>query len=115
MNPQHHVLLVSPQAPPEWFFDQAAEYWKNFNPIVTTSADFIRYLPSDESLLLTILAEPESVDSLIAVIKSLRDDTTTYYDLITVEDDQLLGDIFHRRVLMNFPSGEPESARNEPE
>ncbi len=104
-QPDVHMILLAPGLEPRWFFEAARDYWHRFRPIVTTTIDFINYFTYDRSLALTVIAQPEMMQS---VIQSIRDVyPTVLFDLIAAEGDSLdsVAALFARRVELNSRFG----------
>ncbi|MBZ0287849.1 MAG: hypothetical protein K8I30_09565, partial [Anaerolineae bacterium] len=72
-------------------------YWNTFRPIVTSSWDFIEYIPYEQSLAVTVIAPPDMSNSMAMSIQGKY--PNVLFDLVIADGDKgSVSDIFNNRV-----------------
>jgi hypothetical protein len=99
-EPTFHAVILAPGLDPDWFFITARSYWNTFRPMVTTIWNFIDFIPYDRSLAATVIAPPDMVESMTAIIQQQY--PNVFFDVIqTGNDAASVGDILNGRVWAN--------------
>lgn len=95
-GPDYHFILLAPDVDPSLFFESAEQYWLRFHPILVESADLIQFVPSGKSLAVTVIANPDQVDTMTAQVRDPW--PTIWYDLIVLQTPTTLIEVFSQRV-----------------
>jgi hypothetical protein len=61
-EPDYHWLVLAPGLQADWFFQAARRYWQTFRPMVLTEWDLIRFMPTNKSLAVTVLARSDTIE-----------------------------------------------------
>jgi hypothetical protein len=99
-DPNYHAVLLAPGLSSDWFFENARPYWNRFRPIVTSTWDFIRHIPNNQSLAVTVIAPPDMIKPMTDVIKTPY--PNILFDLIVARGDfSNVGNVLNARVYSN--------------
>ena len=99
-DPTFHMVVLAPGLETSWFFETARSYWNTFRPIVTSSWDFIDYIPYEQSLAVTVITPPDMAASMSEAIQ--RKYPNVLFDLVITNGDQTgIADVFNNRVWSN--------------
>ncbi len=82
-----HFVFLAPGLDSNWFFDIAESYWDAFKPTLMTTLEFIDFLPSDKSLVVTAITPPDMVEWIQTSITSRWPNVWLDIILITHPDD----------------------------
>lgn len=81
--PDYHFLYVAPSLGAEWLFVAARAYFERFRPTVLSDLDFVRFVPPDASVAVTVIARRDMAAELGVALAQRRGDAL--YDLIAEE------------------------------
>jgi hypothetical protein len=99
-QPTFHVVVLAPGLNPDWFFEAARSYYNTYRPIVAPTWDYIRFIPRDRSLAMTVIAPLDMIETMRSVIQQQY--PNVLFDLIAYGDHPgLIGETLNQRVLTN--------------
>lgn len=91
-----HMLMLAPGLDTRWFFETATAYWSRFRPMFTTRFELIEIIPNNRSLAVTVLAQPEMVDTMRAAVRDRF--PNVWFDLIVADDLARVRDLLNARA-----------------
>jgi hypothetical protein len=91
-----HMLLLAPGLDTRWFFETCNAYWSRFRPMFTTRFELIELIPSSRSLAVTVLAQPDMVDTMRAAVRDRF--PNVWFDLIVADDTDRVRAILDARA-----------------
>ncbi len=93
------MIVLGPGLDTRWFFDTAQAYWDRFRPIVTTHEELIEFIPGTQSLAVTVIATPDTLNLMYTQIKARY--PNIWYDPISADSLQNVADTFNLRARVN--------------
>ena len=103
-----HFLILASGVPAVWFTQAARQFWLQFQPTVLSDWQSIGQLPTDKSILLTVLARPESKTAVEQALKNLH--PNLHLDIITANDLTTMEFQLNKRAESGQPLGMAEKA-----
>lgn len=101
--PDFHFLLLAPNLGAEWLFDAARVYWDRYRPTIIPDFEFIRLIPPDYTVIVTVITRRDTVSTL--GVQLAQANQNAYYDAVSYDtfDDmrKALGD----RATIGAPFG----------
>ncbi len=94
--PDLHVVVLSADFNPDWFFDAAHNYWDRFQPTLLTTFDLFALLPNTKSLAITLLSTPTQAAPLSQLLKNLA--PNIFLDVISVDSPEALTQLLRGRI-----------------
>lgn len=103
--PDYHFLYFAPTLGAEWFFDAARLYWQVFQPTVLSTLDFMRFVPENASVNVTVITRRDTVDALGVAVAQAR--PTAYFDAVVQDLFADMKATLDDRATRNWPFGVP--------
>lgn len=103
--PEFHFLLIAPALGSEWLFDAARAYWDRFRPTVVSGVDFVRLIPPQRSVAVTVIARRDAIAQYGVQLAQFV--PLGFFDPVsypTIEDTKRVLD---ERAFLNQPFGVP--------
>lgn len=58
----YQFVFLAPSFESDWFFAAAEAYWDAFKPVLVVDLEFIEFLPSNKSLVVTAITTPDMIE-----------------------------------------------------
>ncbi|MFN8448251.1 MAG: hypothetical protein U0521_06595 [Anaerolineae bacterium] len=94
-----HMIVLGPGLDSRWFFSTAQAYWNLFRPMVTTHSELIDYIPNTQSLAVTVIASPDTLDLMESQIKDRY--VNVRFDLIVANSLESVAETLNLRARVN--------------
>lgn len=107
--PEFHFLMIAPSLGAEWLFDAARVYWDRYRPTIITDFEFVRLIPPDRAITVTVIARRDSAPALGVELAQAA--PTAYFDAVIHELFDEMKAALNDRVERNMPFGVPLSAQ----
>lgn len=104
-RPTYHFLVFAPNLGAEWLFDAARQYWETFRPTVLPDFAFLRFIPPEQTLTVTVVALRDTIPML--GVELARTAPTAYLDAVVYDTFEQTRDELNRRAQMQQPFGVP--------
>ncbi len=98
-TPDFHMILLGPGLDSDWFLNTAQAYWNLFRPMVTTHLELIDFIPNTQSLAVTVIAAPDTLDLMESQIKERY--ANVLFDLIVANSMESVAETFNVRARSN--------------
>ncbi|MFP4322022.1 MAG: hypothetical protein ACLFTK_06175 [Anaerolineales bacterium] len=95
-TPEHHFIILAPGFDEDMFFNVCRVYCDRFRPTVMTIYEFINLMPTQTSLAVTVITNPDLVDFMNAQVA--RRWTNVYMDMVVVNGNRELEEMLNSRV-----------------
>jgi len=104
-RPTYHFLVFAPNLGAEWLFDAARLYWETFRPTVLPDFAFLRLIPPEQTLTVTVVALRDTIAML--GVELAQTAPSAYLDAVVYDTfDQTRAEL-NRRAQMQQPFGVP--------
>jgi hypothetical protein len=103
--PEFHFLLVAPTLGAEWLFDAARAYWDRFRPTVVSDLEFVRLIPPQRSIAVTVIARRDLMPQY--GVQMAQFVPLAYFDSISQDTFEDTKRILDERAALNQPFGAP--------
>ena len=95
-EPDYHMIILAPGLDVTWFLDTSRSYWNTFRPMMTQRSEIIAFVPSTQSLAVTVIAPPEMDAPMRATIEEAY--PNVLFDLIVATDKATVQQTLNNRV-----------------
>ena len=103
--PDFHFLLIASNLGSEWLFDAARTYWDRFRPTVISDFNFIPVIPTDESLIVTVIARRDTAARLGVELAQIN--ANAYFDPVVFDLFEDTKAALNARANVSQPFGVP--------
>jgi hypothetical protein len=102
-TPDYHFLYIDPNLGAEWLFDAARTYWDTFRPTVLTDFEFVRLIPKDKTVVVTVVTRRDHLDQIGVELAQVRSDAV--FDPVAQDDFDQMRNVLNQRALNNLEYG----------
>lgn len=104
-RPIYHFLVFAPNLGAEWLFDAARLYWETFRPTVLPDFEFLRLIPVEQSLTVTVVALRDTIAML--GVELAQTAPGAYLDAVVYDTFDQTREELDRRAQTQQPFGVP--------
>jgi hypothetical protein len=106
--PEYAFLLIAPNLGAEWLFDAARSYWERFRPTIITDLEFVRLIPPDKTIIVTVIALRDMAAQLGVQLAQIN--LNAYFDPVVRDLFEQTRAALEERVQLAQPFGVPLNA-----
>jgi hypothetical protein len=103
--PDYHFLFIASNVGVEWFFDAARLYWDRFRPTVINNFDFLSFIPTDRTVIVTAIMQRDYAPQ--AGVDLSRNRIDAYFDPVVRDTIEEVQAVLDQRAALAQPFGVP--------
>lgn len=104
-RPIYHFLHIASHLGAEWLFDAARAYWNAFRPTVLPDFTFLRFVPADQTITVTVIALRDRITTLGVELAQVA--PTALLDAVVFDTFEQAREELNRRAAEQQPFGVP--------